>query len=108
MLIKKGKLGIRMDGKNILDQEGLLKLSELFQLLSDPTRIRIVNMLYNAEMCVEEIAHEVGKSQSLVSHHLSRLKARDIVAARQDGKRSFYRLGGPRIERIVELLFISE
>ncbi len=90
-----------------LSPEGLLKLSELFQLLSDPTRIRIVNLLYSSELCVEDIAHAVGKSQSLVSHHLSRLRARDIVSCRQDGKRSFYRLGGARIERIVELLFIS-
>lgn len=66
--------------------------AEVFTLLSDATRVRIVLALREAEKSVSELAEEVGKSPTVVSQHLAKLRWGKIVAARQEGNRAFYSL----------------
>lgn len=66
--------------------------AEVFTLLSDATRVRIILALRHAEKSVNELAEEVGKSPTVVSQHLAKLRWGKIVAARQEGNRSFYSL----------------
>ena len=66
--------------------------AEVFTLLSDATRVRIVLSLRDAEKSVNELAKEVGKSPTVVSQHLAKLRWGKVVTARQDGNRAFYSL----------------
>lgn len=66
--------------------------AEVFSLLSDATRIRIILALRGGELAVGELAERVGKSPTVVSQHLAKLRWGRVVAARQEGNRVFYSL----------------
>ena len=70
----------------------LARLAETFQMLSNPTRLRIVDVLATREMCVQDLAAVVGASPSAVSHHLRQLRQMQIVRFRREGRMAFYRL----------------
>ena len=67
-------------------------LAELFKALGDPTRVRILSALGDAEVCVSDLVDTLGMGQSAVSHQLSYLREMSLVATRRDGKHVFYRL----------------
>lgn len=66
--------------------------AEVFSLLSDATRIRIILALRDGESAVGDLAERVGKSPTAVSQHLAKLRWGRIVTARQEGTRVIYRL----------------
>ena len=66
--------------------------AEVFSLLSDATRVRIILALRSGELAVGELAEQVGKSPTVVSQHLAKLRWGKIVQARQEGTRVFYSL----------------
>lgn len=68
--------------------------ADIARLLSDPTRLRILKLLFqNPEgMCVYEIAEEVGSSPSATSHQLAKLEAREIVCCYREGQKMCYEL----------------
>ncbi|MBK7819802.1 MAG: winged helix-turn-helix transcriptional regulator [Tessaracoccus sp.] len=66
--------------------------AEVFSLLSDATRIRIILALRDSELPVGELAERVGKSPTTVSQHLAKLRWGKVVQARQEGTRVFYSL----------------
>lgn len=66
--------------------------AEVFTLLSDPTRIRIILALERGELAVNELAERVGKAPAAVSQHLAKLRWARVVQTRQDGTRVFYSL----------------
>lgn len=66
--------------------------AEVFTLLSDATRIRIILALRDGELAVGELAERVGKSPTVVSQHLAKLRWGKVVEARQEGTRVFYSL----------------
>lgn len=65
-------------------------LADLFRLLGDPTRLRIVLACVDERLAVGTIAETLGLSSSLVSHHLRLLRAARIVRAERQGKQVFY------------------
>jgi DNA-binding transcriptional ArsR family regulator len=67
-------------------------LAGLFKALGDPTRVRILSALGDAEVCVSDLVDALGMGQSAVSHQLSYLREMSLVATRRDGKHVFYRL----------------
>lgn len=66
--------------------------AEVFTLLSDPTRIRIILALREGELAVGELAERIHKSPTAVSQHLAKLRWGRIVQTRQEGTRVFYSL----------------
>jgi DNA-binding transcriptional ArsR family regulator len=68
----------------------VVPVADLFRLLGDPTRLRIVLACANAPRAVGAIAEALGLSQSLVSHHLRLLRAARVVRAERVGKQVFY------------------
>ncbi len=66
--------------------------AEVFSLLSDATRIRIILALRGGELAVGDLAERIGKSPTAVSQHLAKLRWGKIVQARQEGTRVFYSL----------------
>lgn len=75
-----------------VDSQYVEVAAEVFSLLSDPTRIRIILALRGEELSVNHLADIVDKSPTAVSQHLSKLRWGRMVATRQDGNRVFYRL----------------
>lgn len=73
-----------------LDEETLFVVSQTFKALSDPTRIRILNLLCKAEHSVNDIAETLNLSQSSVSHQLRFLKNLRLVKFRREGTTLYY------------------
>ena len=67
-------------------------VADVFKLLGDPTRVRIVDALSHGERCVCDLASLVGISESAVSHQLRLLRAARLVRARRSGRLAFYSL----------------
>lgn len=65
---------------------------EVFSMLADPTRVRIILALRDAELSVNHLADLVDRSPAAVSQHLARLRMARVVSTRQDAQRVFYRL----------------
>lgn len=74
---------------------------EVFSMLADATRIRIILALQSGEMPVNELAEAVGKPAAAVSQHLAKLRLARIVATRQQGTRVFYRLENEHARELV-------
>ena len=84
------------------DEDTLYDLSELFRIFGDSTRIRILYVLFEAEMCVCDIAALLGMTQSAISHQLRALKNARLVKARRDGKTVFYSLADDHVKTIID------
>lgn len=80
----------------------LYDLAELFKVFGDSTRIRILYALFEAEMCVGDIAQLLGLSQTAVSHQLRVLKINKLVKGRKEGKVVFYALADDHVRRIID------
>ncbi|RJP30787.1 MAG: transcriptional regulator [Actinobacteria bacterium] len=87
----------------VLKPEGTIrKTAELFGVLSDPTRVKIILALSRAELCVGDLASVVGASDSAVSHQLRILRNLGLVAHRRDGKLALYSLSDEHLEKILK------
>ena len=83
------------------DEEILYDLAELFKIFGDSTRIKILYVLSEAEMCVCDIAQLLGLTQSAVSHQLRALKQSKLVKYRREGKTVFYSLADGHVKTIL-------
>lgn len=83
-------------------EDVIQRTAELFGVLSDPTRLKIINALSRAELCVGDIAKTVGASDSAVSHQLRVLRNMKVVDHRREGKMALYSLRDKHIKRILE------
>ena len=70
-------------------EERLNDLAELFKAFGDPTRIRILFVLFEAEVCVCDLAAALNMTPSAVSHQLKLLRGMKLIKSRRDGKRNF-------------------
>ena len=84
------------------DEDTLYDLSELFRIFGDSTRIRILYVLFEAEMCVCDIAQLLGMTQSAISHQLRALKNARLVKSRREGKTVFYSLADDHVKTIID------
>mgnify|MGYP000181777794 CR=1 FL=1 len=82
-------------------EETLFDLAELFKIFGDSTRIKILYVLFESEMCVCDIAQLLGMSQSAISHQLRILKQMKLVKNRREGKTVFYSLADGHIQTII-------
>jgi ArsR family transcriptional regulator, arsenate/arsenite/antimonite-responsive transcriptional repressor len=71
-------------------------LDILFRALADPTRLRLLNLIGNQEICVCYFVEILGLSQPKISRHLAYLRKAGIVSSRRDGKWMHYRLLIPK------------
>lgn len=85
-----------------MPEEGaLFDLAELFKVFGDSTRIRILYLLFESEMCVCDIAQLLGMTQSAISHQLQVLKKAKLVRYRREGKTIFYSLADGHVRTIL-------
>ncbi len=78
-------------------------LAEFYKMFGDATRLKILCFLRQGEMCVQDIADNIGMQQSAVSHQLRVLKQMDLVKNRRDGKTVFYSLADDHIVCILDM-----
>ena len=78
-------------------EETLYNLAELYKVFGDSTRIRILFVLFEAEVCVCDLARALSMTQSAISHQLRILKQNKLVKNRREGKSIFYSLADAAI-----------
>ena len=83
--------------------EYLERLAQLFKVLGDPTRVRIIYALMQHELCVCDLAHILQMSQSSISHQLRLLRQNQIVKKRREGKIMFYTLADDFVTKLFVL-----
>ncbi|MBR1740718.1 MAG: winged helix-turn-helix transcriptional regulator [Lachnospiraceae bacterium] len=87
--------------KTMPDETELYDLAELFKVFGDSTRIRILFVLFEAEVCVCDLAEALGMTQSAISHQLRILRQNKLVKSRRDGKTVFYSLADGHVRTII-------
>lgn len=83
------------------EESRLYDLAELFKTFGDSTRIRILFVLFEAEVCVCDIAEALHMTQSAISHQLRILKQSKLISSRRNGKSVFYSLADEHVKTII-------
>src|SRR3989338_1479507 len=87
--------------KSMLSPEKITTLTDIFKILSDATRTKILFALSKGELCVCDIAHVLGISISAVSHQLRLLRNLKLVKYRNEGRMAFYTLDNEHIMKLI-------
>lgn len=87
--------------ENLIDDEEIFDLAELFKVFADSTRMKIICALKERELCVGEIAFITNTTQSAISHQLRVLKQAKLVKFRKEGKVVYYSLDDDHVNEIV-------
>ena len=85
------------------DKETMEHIAELFKGFADPTRVHILSLLQENELCVTDIAAAVELSQSAISHQLSLLKQMHLIKFRREGKNILYSLADDHVKTILRM-----
>ena len=88
---------------NLLNEDKVIDLSELFKIFGDSTRVKIINVLLDNELCVNDISEKIKVSQSAVSHQLRILKDSKLVKYRKDKNLTYYFLADDHVEKIFKM-----
>ncbi len=83
------------------DDAAIRNLSELFKLVGDPTRLKILTLLQSHELCVCDIAAALSMGQSAISHQLRLLRGARLVKFRKEGKSAWYSLDDEHVLRLI-------
>lgn len=92
---------VRMVGAQMPAEDVITRVADIFKVLSDPTRIRIVFALSKADLCVCDLASLVGLSVSAVSHQLRLLRNLGLVKYRKEGRLVYYSLKDEHTRRLL-------
>ena len=82
-------------------EDQMYDLAELFKVFGDSTRIRILYVLFERDVCVADIAEVLNMTQSAISHQLRILKQAKLVSARREGKSVIYSLADDHVRTII-------
>lgn len=88
---------------NIPEEELLMDLADLYKVFGDYSRVKILYVLIEGEMCVQDIADTLDMTQSAVSHQLKILKQNKLVRARREGKSIHYSLADNHVSTILDM-----
>ncbi|BDZ70459.1 ArsR/SmtB family transcription factor [Methanobacterium petrolearium] len=83
------------------DDNQFQEKSEIFKAIADPTRLKILYLLEEGELCVCEVIMALDKPQSTISHHLNVLKNAKLIKWRKEGVWIHYKLADPKIVGII-------
>lgn len=91
--------------KKLIDKdEDILQASLSVKAIAHPLRLKILCVLGDREVSVQDIVAEVGTSQSNISQHLAILRDKGVLTTRKDANRVYYRIGDPRTIKLVGLM----
>lgn len=97
-----------MDGKAITElvdhQEHIQIAARALKAISHPLRLKILCVIGDQEVCVQDIVDAVGTSQSNISQHLAILRDKDVLATRKDANRVYYRVADQRTLQLIGMM----
>ncbi len=85
---------------DLMDEIKIIDVAELFKIFGDSTRIKIINVLLEDELCVSDITKKIAVSQSAVSHQLRILKTAKLIKYRKVGNMIYYALADEHVKKI--------
>ncbi|MBD2501615.1 ArsR/SmtB family transcription factor [Anabaena azotica] len=88
---------VRSIQTQILSPDKAQQMAEIFSILADPNRLRLISALFSGELCVCDLAALTKMTESAVSHQLRLLKAMRLVSYRREGKNVYYSLADHHI-----------
>ena len=86
------------------DEKELNDLADLFKIFGDYTRIRILFVLFEAEVCVCDLAQALDMTQSAISHQLALLKRAKLIRPRREGRAVFYSLADGHVRTMLDAI----
>ena len=92
---------LKIVNETMPEETELYDLAELFKVFGDSTRIRILFVVFEAEVCVCDLAQVLQMTQSAISHQLKILKQNKLVKSRREGKSIFYSLADDHVRTII-------
>ena len=92
---------VRQVEEALPDEDHLIDLAELYRIFGDSTRIKILYVLFESELCVCDIAALLGMTVSAISHQLRILRGAKLVDYRREGKTVFYALADDHVRTIL-------
>lgn len=92
---------LKIVNETLPEETELYDLAELFKVFGDSTRIRVLFVLFEAEVCVCDLAKALNMTQSAISHQLRILKQNKLVKSRREGKSIFYSLADDHVRTII-------
>jgi len=91
-----------------VSEQAVRELTQVFKLLSDETRLRILFYLaQNSELHVTDLCNRLGQSQPAVSHHLALLRVSGLIESRREGKHNFYSVRTDHFGELLVSLFTA-
>ena len=92
---------LKIVNETMPEETELEDLADLFKIFGDSTRIRILFVLFETEVCVCDLAKALNMTQSAISHQLRILKQNKLVKCRREGKSVFYSLADDHVRSII-------
>jgi len=89
------------DITTMFEEDVIMEVADVFKVLSDSTRLRILLALEKEELCVCKISSNLGMSISAISHQLKVLRQSRLVKGRRDGKNIYYSLDDDHVKKIL-------
>ena len=89
--------------QNIPDSDAIIRMAAVFQALQSDTRLKILFLLRQEEMCVCELEQALDVTQSAVSHSLRTLRQLDLVRVRREGRFTIYYIAGEHVRTLIEM-----
>jgi DNA-binding transcriptional ArsR family regulator len=86
--------------RNLIGQDEADDLAEIFRVMADPTRLRVISLLSQGELCVCDIAAALGMTQSAVSHQLRVMRMAKLVKYRKEGRSACYSLDDEHVLKL--------
>ena len=85
-------------------QEHIETAARALKAIAHPLRLKILCVVGDQEVCVQDIVDQVGTSQSNISQHLAILRDKDVLATRKDANRVYYRVSDQRTLQLVAMM----
>ncbi|EEX48955.1 MULTISPECIES: ArsR/SmtB family transcription factor [Jonquetella] len=88
---------------DLFPEKRLDDLADLYRMFADTTRVRLLYLLSQGELSVNELAHRLSMSQSAVSHQLRQLRIAKLVRTRREGRTIYYSLADSHVEALLHV-----
>jgi len=92
---------LKIINEKMPEEEKIFDLSELFKILGDSTRMRILFVLFESEACTCDLAEVLKMTSSAISHQLKSLQRAKLVKSRRDGRTVYYSLADEHVRTII-------
>ncbi len=93
-----------MAGRLIDNDEDVQQAAHALKAIAHPLRLKILCVLGNQELSVQDILEQVGTTQSNISQHLAKMRDQEVLATRKESNWVYYRIGDPRTLKLIGMI----